>query len=196
MSAAFGSTLSAADWFRFGDPLWVAAQIFGVISFILTFISFQTESPKKLILIQTGATCANMLSYLCLGAMPGVALYTVCVVRNLIYFFREKKIFSYRFWPWLLAGIMGLLGFLSWDGPISLLVISALVINTVILSLRNNRILRISILFTSTEVIIYNLIVGSYGGCVSEAIAVVSSAIGLIRFRKNKEQPAKEQENG
>lgn len=192
MSAAFGSTLSAADWFRFGDPLWVAAQIFGVVSFILTFISFQTESPKKLILIQTGSTCANMLTYLCLGAMPGVALNVVCVLRNLIYFNREKKIFSYKFWPWLLAGIMGVLGLLSWDGPISLLVISALMVNTVILSLRNNRILRISILFTSTEVIIYNLFVGSYSGCISEAVAVISSAIGLIRFRKNKTSPEKE----
>ena len=74
------------------------------------------------------------------------------------------------------------LGAISWQGVISLLVIVALALNTFFISLGNPQILRYSILFTSTLVIIYNIYMLVIGSILNEAIAIVSSAIGIIRL--------------
>ena len=178
--------LSASGIFaqaRIDDPMWIAGQICGLCAVVLTFISYQYKSPKKLLLIQTAGTAANMLGYLFLGAGAGMLLNVVCVVRNLIFFFKSKKIFSYKFWPWLLAGVMVLAVIPVWT-PYAPLLAGALAINTVILSYGNNRLLRFSILLTSSMVIAYNVAVGAYGSILNEAVAIISSVIGLIRYRK------------
>ena len=83
---------------------------------------------------------------------------------------------------------MAVLGIFSWQGPISLLIIVALIINIFFLSLGNPQKLRYSILFTSTMVIIYNIYVFTIGGLMNEAIAIISSIIGIVRFRKDKKK--------
>jgi len=166
----------------FGNPLWIAGQICGLCAVVLTFISYQYKSPKKLLLIQTAGTVANMLGYLFLGAGAGMLLNVVCVVRNLIFFFKSKKVFSYKFWPWLLAGVMVVAVIPVWT-PYAPLLAAALAINTVVLSFGNNRILRFSILLTSSMVIAYNVAVGAYGSILNEVVAIISSVIGLIRYR-------------
>ncbi|MBO7376717.1 MAG: YgjV family protein [Clostridia bacterium] len=183
--------LSASGVFaeaRFDDPLWIAGQLFGLIALVLLFLSYQCASPKKLLLIQTAGTVSTMLGYLCLGATAGMLLNGICVIRNLIYYFRSKKIFSYRFWPWLLAALMAAAAIPAWTPPAPLLVF-ALMINTVVLSLGDNRGLRYSILLTSPMVIVYNLLVGAYGSIPCEAFVIVSAVIALVRYRgKNEER--------
>ena len=80
--------------------------------------------------------------------------------------------------------MMGILGAMSWQGPISLLIIVALAANTVFLSLGKPQVLRYSILVTSLMVLIYNIYVLSIGGILNESIAILSAFIGIIRFRK------------
>jgi hypothetical protein len=83
---------------------------------------------------------------------------------------------------------MGIMGVLSWQGPMSLLIVVALVANTLFLYFPNVQNLRKSILVTSTMVLIYNLYYNVWGGVVNEMIAIVSSAIGLYRYKNTKQK--------
>ena len=74
----------------------------------------------------------------------------------------------------------------------SLLIIFALAANTIFMSFGNPQLLRKSILLTSTCVLIYNVFVFSIGGITNEGISIVSSVIGIIRFRKEKTSPVTE----
>ncbi len=180
--------LSASGIFaqaRFDDPLWIAGQLFGLLATVLLFVSYQARSPKKLLLIQTAGTVANLCGYLCVGATAGMLLNGVCLIRNLIYFNRSKKIFSGKFWPWLLAAVIVVAIIPVWTLAAPLMA-AALAINTVVLSLGDNRALRFSILLTSSMIIAYNVIVGAFGSIPGEAFSIVSAVIGLIRFRKDK----------
>ena len=85
----------------------------------------------------------------------------------------------------ILSIIMTFLGALSWQGPISLLMIIALAANTLFISFGDTQLLRKSILVTSTMVVIYNIYVFSIGGIANEVISIISSVIGIIRFRKS-----------
>ena len=163
---------------------YVLGQILGVFAPILTTLSYQANTKRKLLFIQTLATLCICISYLLLDAPSGFALNIVCLTRNVSFFFlNEKSKLNY-----VAAGGFALmmlpLGILSWQGPISILMITALAINTICMSFGIPQLLRKSILLTSTMVLIYNCYVFSIGGILNEALAIISSVIGIIRFRK------------
>lgn len=162
----------------------IIGQTLGILATVLTFVSYQVNQKRPLLIIQTLATLSTCLSFLFLDAATGFALNTVCIVRNITYYFVERKSRFYYPSTALLTIAMVILGIISWQGPISLLMIMALAINTVILSLGRPQILRQSILVTSTMVIIYNVSMFSIGGIANEAISIISSVIGIIRYSK------------
>ena len=159
------------------------AQTLGWIAALLTFVSYQCKEHKKLIIIQTISTLSICISYLLLNAWSGMLLNVICIIRNLIIYRKDIKLFSYSFWAYVLAAIMGIMGVLSWQGPMSLLIIVALVVNTLFLYFPNVQHLRKSILITSSLIAIYNIYYTVWGGVLNEIIAISSAAIGLYRYR-------------
>ena len=164
----------------------IAGQIMGWLAALITFLSYQCKEHKKLIIVQTLSTLSICISYLLLGAWSGMLLNVVCIIRNFIIYRKDLKIFSYSFWPYVLAALMGVMGAVSWQGPMSLLVIVALAANTLFLYFPNVQNLRKSIVITSTMVLIYNAYFAVWGGVFNEAIAISSSIIGIYRYRKKK----------
>jgi hypothetical protein len=169
---------------------FIIGQSFGILATILNFISYQTNTKKSLLIIQTIATICTCLSFYFLGAATGFALNIICIIRNIAFYIIPRR--SRLFYPAVAVFTLATIGCgaLSWQGWISLLIIVALAANTVFLSFGNPQLLRKSILVTSTFVIIYNIFVLSIGGISSELIAIISSGIGLYRFRKSNKQEA------
>ena len=165
----------------------IAGQIMGWVAALITFLSYQCKEHKKLLVVQTLSTLSICISYLLLGAWSGMLLNVVCIIRNFIIYRKDLKIFSYGFWPYVLAALMGVMGALSWQGPMSLLVIVALAANTLFLYFPNVQNLRKSIVITSTMVLIYNAYFSVWGGVFNEAIAISSSIIGIYRYRNAKQ---------
>ena len=162
-------------------------QIIGIIATTITAISYQANTQKKLLFIQTLATTAACISYLFLNALTGFALNIVCIIRNFSFCFQKERTKGIYISTTVFMVLMTILGLFSWQGPISLLIIFALVMNTFFLSLGNPQILKYSILLTSGMILIYNIYVFTIGGIFNESIAIISSAVGIIRFKnKNK----------
>lgn len=161
-------------------------QILGVLATIITGISYQMNTKRSLLLVQTAATTCTCLAYLFLGAASGFMLNIVCIVRNVVFYFQKHSGKGHMTPAILLSAAMVAIGILSWQGPVSLLIIAALAANTVFLSFGNPQLLRKSILGTSSLVLLYNIFVFSLGGIANEALAIGSSIVGIIRFRKEK----------
>ena len=166
------------------EPLQIFAQALGVIGFVLTFISYQSKKPRTLLLLQTVSTAIFVLHYHLIGASSGMLLNIVCIIRNIVYFNKDKKIFSYRFYPYFFASLIAVLCALSWQGAVSLLITVALFFNTVFLSFGKQNFLRATVIVTSSLILVYNVFVFSLGGILNEGVAVLSSIIGLLRYRK------------
>ena len=164
----------------------LTGQFFGILATILTGISYQMNTKRALLLVQTAATACTCVAYLLLGAASGFALNIVCIVRNVVFYFQKDSGKGHMLPAVVLSAVMVVLGVLSWQGPVSLLIIVALAANTIFLSFGDPQLLRKSILGTSTLVLSYNLFVFSLGGIANEALAIVSSIIGIIRYRKEK----------
>ena len=166
----------------------IIGQILAIIAPIITFISSQVNSKHKLLILQTAATLSTCLSYMFLGASSGFALNIVCIIRNIAFFFQDSKSKMNMISAIILAAVMGVLGGLSWEGPISLLVIIALAANTIFMSFGNAQLLRQSVICTSSMILIYNIYVFSVGGMINESVAIIASIIGIISFLKKKKE--------
>lgn len=171
------------------ETLKLIGQILGILATVLTFVSYQFNTKRSLLFIQTAATVANCLAYFFVGDTTAFILNIVCVGRNLIYYFQTSGTRANRISALLLSAAVVAVGALSWQGPVSLLIIIALAVNTFFLSLGKPQILRYSLLLTCTMIIVYNAFVGAYGSITNECVAIVSATVGILRFRK-KEAPS------
>ena len=165
-------------------PFFYIGQGLGLCATALTALSYQMNTKRSLLAVQTAATLATCVSYFFLGAYSGFALNIVCLVRNLVFFFMKEGTRPMCVATAILTALMVGVGVLSWQGPVSLLILVALAVNTVFLSFGKPQLLRWSILGTSSAVLAYNVIVFTVGGILNEGIAITSSAVGILRFRR------------
>ena len=164
----------------------IIGQIIGIVATAITAISYQVNTQKSLLFIQTLATAATCISYLLLGASSGFALNIVCIIRNVFFYLQKQGTKGIYASTSIFMMSMATLGAFSWQGPISLLIIFALAINTFFLSLGKPQVLKYSILLTSGMILIYNIYVFTIGGILNESIAIISAVVGIIRFRSRK----------
>ena len=176
--------------FENADWIMLIGQALGVVAVILGFVTYQMKSPKALLIVNMitcGVFCAH---YLLIGAISGFVLNAVGMVRNVFYTNRDKEFFAKPIWPFVFAGIMLIAGLVTWQDWRSVLVIFALVINSLALSMKNAQHIRWSLLITCPLVLIYDFLLHSYGGMVYEGMSIVSAVIGIIRFRKTGKESA------
>ena len=165
-------------------------HISGFISVGLFFYSYQRTQKRKIMIIQTVATALSCIQYLLIGAFSGFALNVVCIIRNFIFYFRDKNKSTDLVSPILFALCMAAVSFFSWEGIHSLLITLGLVVNTVCMGILDAKNFRKTILISSSLILIYNIFASSYSGILSESISLVSVIIGIIRYR-NTAQPIK-----
>ena len=169
---------------------FVMGQAFGVLSTLLFFISYQIFDKKKLLIVQTFAAVSICVSFAFLGAISGFLLNIVCILRNIAYYFQKFGTKINYITTALVVLAMAVSCVFSWrvQGPVSLLITLALMINSVCLSFGNPQLLRKSVLISSPMAIIYNLLVLSFGGVLTESFIISASVIGIVRYNRAKKK--------
>jgi hypothetical protein len=90
--------------------------------------------------------------------------------------------------PILFTLITAAVGIITWTEWYSVFVFSGMVIHAFCMSFSDPQKVRISLLFTSPMVIVYNVFAMSVSGVVYETVAIVSAVIGIIRYRKSRKE--------
>ncbi len=165
------------------DFLTLIGHILGFISVGLFFYSYQRTQKRTLMIIQTVATALSCIQYLLIGAFSGFALNIVCIIRNFIFYSRDKKQRSDLASPIILSLCIAVASIFSWEGVHSLLITLGLVVNTMCMGILNAKSFRKTILISSSLILIYNIFAFSYSGILSESISLISVIIGIIRYR-------------
>ena len=168
------------------NHIFLIGQIFGVIAVILGFITYQIRTQKALLFVQTVTALVFVIHYLLIGAVSGMVLNIVAMIRNLVYSRRDLKIFSGKAWPIVFSVIMGIIGLLFWQDWYSVFVVLGLVINSLCMSVQDPQKIRKSILISSPLVLIYDAFALSIGGIIYESAAIISALAGILRFSKPK----------
>ena len=166
------------------DNIWyIIGQILGGVAILLGFLSYQTRTQRGLILMQSATALTFCAHYLLIGAIPGMALNLIVIIRNTVYYYRSKRGSTELISPILFAAIMGGVGILTWNAWYSVFVLLGQVINTLYMSCNDPQRVRKSVLITCPMVLTYDVFVWSFGGVIYESVVIVSALIGIFRNR-------------
>lgn len=77
---------------------------------------------------------------------------------------------------------MIVVGIFTYQNWISLLMIAAMALNTVLFSFTKPKLVRTTILISSPLLLVYNILTGSIGGVINELFTEISSVVGIIRY--------------
>lgn len=160
----------------------IVGQILGFIAVIISFITFQFKSQKRILISQVVMICVLCVHYLLIGAYTAFAMNLLGIFRNVV--FCNRSFFKSKLWPYAMCVLMLASGIASWNGLPSLLLIIGLVFHTYFLSMNNAQLLRITLLFTCPFALAYNIMVFSLGGVLLESMAMVSAIVGILRYRR------------
>ncbi len=170
------------------DFIKIIGHGIGFVSIALFFVSYQYSDKKKLLLLQTLATALSCIQYLFIGAYSGFALNIICIIRNFIYYIRYKNRIKAMLGPIVLACAIAVACVFSWEGYHSLLITTGLVINTICMGVFDSQNLRKTILISSSFILAYNIFAHSYSGMIGESCSLISAAIGVLRYSKQKKE--------
>ena len=167
-------------------PIHIIGQVISVVAVLITFLTYQMRSSRAIMATLSAATLVSCVAYALLGGTTALWLNLVSIVRNVLYCFHKKNRITRIGLPILLAAVMSVMSAFLWEGGHSLFFVVGLALNTLAMGYFNPQNLRKSILLTSSLILIYNLFVPSIGGVINEVVAISSSVIGLIRYRREK----------
>ena len=176
----------------------IITQLIGYLGLLAFIISYQTKSNRRLYVIQMIGVLLFTLQFALLGAISGCLSLALTAVRNImLYKYNDWSWIRSKIWPVILCVSFTVVLVLTWGGPISLLAYAASVVSTVCYWTNNARNLRAANLFVSSPCwIVYDLLVGSWGGFISEAFTMISIIVSIIRFGwKNMGDPKSEFQN-
>lgn len=161
----------------------VFIQGIGFVAVLFFIVSYQLRSNRMLFLCQLLGCSIFCLQFCLMGAYTGAVSLLVNILRNLLLLKIDQ-------WDWVkskvtMSGILLLLAvmtILTWDGWISLLPLASVGVTTVGYWTNNAQKLRLSQFFGSPCTLLYDILIHSWGGVISESITLASIIISVFRF--------------
>ena len=159
-------------------------QVIGFLALLAFIISYQTKSNRRLFLYQMLGVCLFAVQFVLLGAFSGCISLLLTAVRNVMMSkYRDWKWVGNRIWPIIFCVLFTVVLYVTWAGPISLLSYIASVVSTIFYWTNNAKSIRMANLCVCSPCwIVYDFIVGSWGGIVSELLSMISIVVSIFRF--------------
>lgn len=161
----------------------LAVQAIGFAGVAFFIASYQIKSNKALFLCQMIGCAIFCVQFFIMGAYTGALSLIINIIRNLL-------LIKIKDWKWvgskvtmfaILAVSVGVTAY-TWDGWISLLPFILVAATTVGYWSNNARKIRLSQFVGSPCVLLYDILIHSWGGVLNETITLTSIIISVIRF--------------
>ena len=175
------------------DIIGVAAQIFGALAIAVALFIFIFRSRKVILLAKLTDDALWAAHYLLIGGYTATALNCVGVVREIVFYNREKKWASSRLWLYLFLALAFAAGLLTWEGVSSLPAMMGMILAVFSFWCRDP--LLICSLSIPSEMcwLCYNIFHQSMPGMISSSVAILSAVIGLVRNIRAKKRGAEDE---
>ena len=168
------------------NPALIVANIIAFVAVAVTFISYQVNSARRLLVILCISAAVSGLSFAVLGAWTGVAMNGVVLVRNIVYYNKDRLGQVGKCFPILFALAALVFGICTWDAWFCAFSVAGLIIDCLALSSSSAQFIRGSIFVTAPMFFVYDLLTLNYIECVKEIISLISVIIGSARFGKTR----------
>ena len=168
------------------------AQAVGIVAMTFNILSFQQKTPKRVITFQFFGSVLFALNYLLMGALVGMCMNIVGIMRAIVYSNREKFRADHIFWLMLFTSLYITSYILSFtvfgmeftlkNAVIELLPVIGMTATTISFRLQNAATIRKFGFISSPCWLTYNAVNFAIGGAICEIFSLCSIVIGLIRY--------------
>ncbi|MBO5883856.1 MAG: YgjV family protein [Clostridia bacterium] len=162
----------------------IVAQAVSIVAAGLLILSYQFKKNKMLYIFQVFGTLLFAVSFMLLGSYTAVAMNIVALVRSA--FLAKGGVFSKTPCLCLILAATIVSTVFTYSNWLSILILAAMIIQTLSAWTRNGKIMRYGQFFVSSPFwIIHNSINFSLGGLFAECFVMTSIIISFIRYGKN-----------
>lgn len=161
--------------------LWI--QLLGFLGVAFFIISYQIKSNRALFLFQLIGCLIFCIQFFLMGAYTGALSLLVNIIRNLILLKIDE-------WDWVgqkttlltIIAALAVITIYTWAGPLSLLPFISVAVTSIGYWTNNAQKIRLSQMIGSPTVLVYDLLIRSWGGVLNESIVIVSIIVSILRF--------------
>lgn len=158
-------------------------QGLGFIGLLFFIVSYQIRSNRMLFLCQMIGCIIFCVQMCLLGAFTGAIGLVVNILRNILLLkINDWKWVKSRVTMTVILVLLIAMTVYTWGGWISILPLLSVGITTIGYWTNNAQKIRLSKLFGSPCTLIYDILIRSWGGAMSEAITLVSIVVSIYRF--------------
>lgn len=157
-------------------------QAIGFFGLFFTIISFQSNQGKKILYFQVISASFFFIHFLLLGAITGSIMNVLSIIRNYIFYCREKKWANKPIWLYIFILAFMFATLLTWESSYSILPMIGMITSTIGLWMKNPTYIRLVLLLSPPCWFVYNFISGSIPGMIGDLSILVSIIVGFIRF--------------
>ena len=157
-------------------------QLLGFLGLSASVAAFQCKKHKTIVLLRTLNELVFGLQYFFLGAYTGLAMNLIGSVRNILFTRQVEKGRSTKSTMVIFSVLFAIFGLLTWQGMKSLMIVAAKVVSTVAYGNKNPAVVRVLVLLTSIAWLVYDALIFSVAGVISEGFTVISILIGIVRL--------------
>lgn len=160
-----------------------AIQAIGFIGVAFFITSYQIKSNRALFVCQLIGCVIFCIQFFILGAHTGAVSLIINIIRNLLLIkIKDWKWVSSKATMFVILAMLLAMTVYTWDGAISLLPLASVGATTIGYWTNNAQKIRLSQFIGSPCVLVYDILVRSWGGVLSESITLVSIIVSVIRF--------------
>ena len=167
----------------FEDIPYLIGQLLGLVAVAMGFLSYQRKTPVGIIVFQMMTALIFAVHYTLIGAPTAIALNLLAAANCVFCYYRDKRGSKSLIGSYVFIALVIVISLLTWEGWYSIAIMVGLVLNTISFALDHPQKMRRIMLIKTPLCFAYNLMVGSVGGMIYECTVLVSSVIGLLRYR-------------
>lgn len=169
--------------------MFILSQICAIIAMMILGLTYIIKNKKQILFLCIFSSTMYALQYFLLCAYTGTIINILGIVRAVWFYLTKKQGRENTLTSLIILDLMFVLGtIVTWDGTLSLLPCISLLIFTYATWHEDVKMYKWLVLPVSALWIIYNALVGSIVGWISESILLVVGIVGLLLYYKGKKE--------
>ena len=168
--------------------VYIWSQVLTVIEYGLLGSTYFVKRRKMAVVLDIFSMIAGIGAYILLGADVGMAMSFVVLLANFYYLYDEKRRgknhrLQFRDYAVLMVvlAMIAVLVVLTYDGPLSLLSVLATVLYEISIWQNSTKVYKILGIPVALCWMLYNALILSVAGILSEAVIFVAAVVGYLR---------------
>ncbi|WP_346795974.1 YgjV family protein [Halomonas sp. Bachu 37] len=162
----------------------LAGQVCGLVALVICLVAFASKNDDRMLMLLISANVAFALQFAFFASWTATALTVLVIVRIVL---ARRYLGSRR----VMTGVLvasGIAATLTWQSWIDILPLTAMLLGTIGMFLLRGIAMRVFLGLAALAWMLNNLLIGTIGGTLAEALIVVTNAITIMRLLRAKRQ--------